>query len=99
MYELKLSKPAIYRVKEGQTSSQIAETFGCPVPPDIVCGDIVFIFSGEMYSARVGDTYSSIAARFGVDVSELERLNGKRPVYPTCKIIIPPCRRQNESDV
>ena len=99
MYELKLSKPAIYRVKEGQTSSQIAETFGCPVPPDIVCGDIVFIFSGEMYSARVGDTYSSIAARFGVDVSELEWLNGKRPVYPTCKIIIPPCRRQNESDV
>ena len=99
MYELKLSKPAIYRVKEGQTSSQIAETFGCPVPPDIVCGDIVFVFSSEMYSARVGDTYSSIAARFGVDVSELERLTGKRPVYPTCKIIIPPCRRQNESDV
>lgn len=91
MYELKLSRPSFYRVKSGQTASGISAVFGCPVPEDAACGDIIFISdcTYKTYAARVGDTYQSIAAKFGVSETELKELNGGRPVYPTCVIFVP----------
>lgn len=91
MYELKLSKPPLYRVKRGQTPQEISEVFGCPVPQDTECGDIIAVPSCAfvLYSARVGESYASIAAKFGITEEELKRCNGGKPVYPTCKLFIP----------
>lgn len=91
MYELKLSRPPFYRVKAGQTACQISSVFGCPVPEDAACGDIISVPARacKTYSARVGDTYRSIAKKFGVEEGELAELNGGRTVYPTCVIFIP----------
>ena len=91
MYELKLARPPLYRVKRGQTSEQISRVFGCPVPEDAQCGDIIAIYSGpfKVYSARVGENYSSIAAKINVAEERLKKINGGKAVYPTCKLIIP----------
>ncbi len=91
MYELKLARPSFYRVKRGQTAKDISAAFGCPVPEDVAEGDIIELPRGNFftYSARVGDSYSSIAAKFGVGEAELKELNGGKPVYPTCRICIP----------
>lgn len=42
-----------------------------------------------VYSARVGDTYATVANKFGVSQSELENVNGGTAVYPTRRLFIP----------
>lgn len=90
MYELKLSKPRLYRVKAGQTARMISEAFGCPVPDDVRAGDVVTVRRDLFaYRARVGDTYASVAEKFGAGEEELRSMNGGAPVYPTCTVYVP----------
>lgn len=90
MYELKLARPHFYRVKRGQTAEQISRVFGCPVQ-DCAEGDIIIIPRTQCfaYSARVGDSFSSVAAKFCADEAELEEINGGGAVYPTRVLYIP----------
>ncbi len=90
MYELRLAAPSFYRVKEGQTAESISGTFGCPVRADLVSGDIIALRRGAyvQYAARVGDTFESIAAKFGTTAAELEAINGG-VVYPTRRLFVP----------
>lgn len=91
MYELKLARPRLYRVKRGQTSREIYDAFCCPVPEDAEEGDIILLPQGRyvQYRAGVGESYASIAAKFGMAEEELKELNGGRAVYPTCRVLVP----------
>ena len=92
MYELKLEKSRFYRVKQGQTAATISRTFGCPVPKDVFCGQVLVLPEGDffVYQARVGDTFASLAEKFSVPESTLREINGL--IYPTCRLYIPRIR-------
>ncbi|MCD7729011.1 MAG: LysM peptidoglycan-binding domain-containing protein [Clostridia bacterium] len=91
MYELKLAKSRYYRVKRGQSASDIENTLCMPVPQNIREGMIIEVprCNFFIYKADVGDTYSSVAQKFGLEAEELRRVNGGRAVFPTCRIFIP----------
>lgn len=91
MYELKLSQSRFLRVREGQTAAQISHVTGRPVPHEVFCGQVIVMPEGDffVYSARVGDTYATVANKFGVSQSELENVNGGTAVYPTRRLFIP----------
>lgn len=85
-----MARPHFYRVMRGQTAEQISRVFGCPVR-ECAEGDIVIIPPVQCfaYSARVGDTFFSVAAKFGADEAELKEINGGGAVYPTRVLYIP----------
>lgn len=91
MYELKLSRPPFYRVKRGQTAEDIKKAFGCPVLGEVFCGAIVALPGKNftMCRADVGDSFASLAARYGCTEEELQRLNGGGVVYPTRTLFVP----------
>ena len=91
MYELKLSRPPFYRVKCGQTAEDIAAAFGCPVAGEVFCGAIVALPRGKfsVCLASVGDSFASLAAKYGCTEEELIRLNGGGVVYPTRTLFVP----------
>lgn len=92
MYKLQTDNAVFYRVKENQTAEEISREFGRPVFGEVFNGAIVTLAEGNFtnYTARVGESFASIAAKLGVDEAELEKLN-EGPVYPTRTLIVP-CR-------
>lgn len=54
-------------------------------------GAVVVVSQGEFfeYTARVGDDYASVAAKFGVEEELLKSANAGRVIYPTCTVYIP----------
>ena len=91
MYELKLSRPPFYRVKRGQTAEDISRAFGCPFAGEVFCGAIVALPRGKfsVYTADVGDSFASLAAKYGCTEEELASINGGGVVYPTRSLFVP----------
>lgn len=94
MFTLVTDRSKFYRVKRGQNAADIENVFGVPVR-SAFSGGIIEIDDAfySRYIADVGDTYASIAEKFGVDADLLEDVNGGRPVYPTRKLFVPYKRR------
>lgn len=88
MFTLTPDRPPYIRIREGATAAQIRALFACPVPEKIFTGSIVAIppVPCEIYVARVGDSYASIAEKLCADEESLRSLNGNSPVYPSKKI-------------
>lgn len=76
-------------MRRGMDGGEISRRFCCPVAEDVEEGQIVLIFGCRRISARVGDSYASIAAREGVREEDILRLNGDKPVYPSRRIWLP----------
>ncbi|MCD8040322.1 MAG: LysM peptidoglycan-binding domain-containing protein [Clostridia bacterium] len=91
MYQLVLEKSKYYRVKKGQTALMIEKAFSVPVNGNVYEGMIIALpqQTFTVYRAAAGDTYKSVAAKFGVDEELLKSVNGNRAVYPTCRLYIP----------
>jgi len=90
MFTLTMQKCGYFRVKDGQTAEEIERVLRVPVSGEVFSGRI--IVSGGSYTlhtARAGEGYKSIAARYGVDEEELKRANSFKPVYPTCRVFVP----------
>lgn len=78
----------IYVVKQGDTLTQIARTFGVttellqtsnqiPNPNSLVPGQTIVIpIWGSYYIVEPGDTLYSISYKFQIPISELQRING-----------------------
>jgi len=98
--------PVHHTVKPGETLLSISEQYGVPVdlimrannienPDRIYVGQLLVIPAagqGKTYIVRKGDTLSSIAAKFGVDYSDLMKLNhitDPDTIYVGQKLIIP----------
>lgn len=91
MFTLVTDKSKYFRVKRGQSAAEIEKVFKCPVPGKVFAGAVIRLTEGKFlkYSAKPGDSYKSVAEKFGVDEGELKKLNACKPVYPTCKLFVP----------
>lgn len=91
MFTLITDKSKYFRVKRGQTAAAIEKTLSVPVLGQTFSGRIIIIGNENLipYTAEVGDTYRTIALKFGTDETELKKINGFKPVYPTCKLFVP----------
>lgn len=91
MFTLVTDRSRYFRVKRGQNACEIERALNIPVPPSVFAGEILPVSEAvfSVYKAVVGDTYRTVALRFGVEEGELKKANGFRPVYPTCKIFVP----------
>ena len=79
-----------FRVKSGQTKSEIEKELQIPVPGAIFDGRILRADKKcRIYVVKVGDTYSSVCLKEGVDEETLKELNSGAPLYPTKKLYIP----------
>ncbi len=91
MFTLVTDRSKFYRVKRGQSARDIENVFEIPVRGAAFSGEILEI--GDIfytrYVADVGDTYRTIAEKFGTDPFLLEEINGGKPVYPTRKLFVP----------
>ena len=91
MFTLVTDRSKYFRVKRGQSAADIEKVFGIPVNGEVFSGKIIPLNSGKFvrYCAAVGDTYRTVALKFGVDEGLLKEVNGNAPVYPTRKLFVP----------
>ena len=91
MFTLITDRSRYFKIKRGQSAGEIEKTLNSPVCGTTFAGRIIKVYDCrfEVISADVGDSYSSLASKCGVDEGRLREINGARPVYPTCKIFVP----------
>lgn len=91
MFTLITDKSRYFKVKRNQSAGDVESMFGVPVNGECFSGRIIKLRSESFVTvtANVGDTYSSIAKRYGVSEEKLREINFSKPVYPTCKIFVP----------
>ena len=77
-----------YRVKRGQTGAEIEKTLSLPAP-NAFAGAIIPAGKFTVHKAEPFESYASIAKKYGVEAEELEKCNGGRPIYPSCRVFIP----------
>ena len=77
-----------YRVKRGQTGSEIEKTLKIPAP-SVFPGAILPTGKFIVVRAEPFESYESLALKYGVGEEELKKLNGGRPVYPSCRVFVP----------
>jgi len=90
MFTLTMQKNGYFRVKDGQTAEEIERVLSVPVSGEVFSGRII-VTEGNyaIHTARAGEGYKTIAARYGVDEEELKRINSFKTIYPTCSVLIP----------
>lgn len=90
MFTLTMQKNGYFRVKDGQTAEEIERVLSVPVSGEVFSGRII-VTEGNyaIHTARAGEGYKTIAARYGVDEEELKRTNSFKTIYPTCSVLIP----------
>lgn len=89
----------VHRVAIGESLTDVATAYGVTVWRLVKnngtterprANSILFIEKGgRLYEIKIGDTPSSIAARFKVNEEELLRLNGENAFFPFSVIEIP----------
>jgi LysM repeat protein len=91
MFTLILARCGYVRVREGVNSKDIERVYLCNVQANAKVGDIIKIPKEpkKIYFAQVGETYFTIAKKFGIEEQALRQENGDKIVYPTCKIYLP----------
>lgn len=91
MFTLVTDKSKYFRVKRGQSAAEIERALDAPVCARVFEGAVIRISEGKFlkYTAKPGDSYKTVAAKFGADEEELKKLNAFKPVYPTCKLFVP----------
>lgn len=89
MFTLVTDRSRFYRVKRGQSGKDVENALS--VPAADVFGGAIIPREGKfiVYSARPGDSYESLAERFGVGAEELKAVNRSSCVYPTRRLFIP----------
>lgn len=90
MFTLVTDRNKYFRVKRGQSAAELEAALNVPVQGEAFAGRIVEVSDGYVrYTAEVGDTYRTVALKFGADEELLKKTNGNKPVYPTCKLFVP----------
>ena len=91
MFTLITDKSRYFKVKRGQSAGEIERELNTPVCGKVFAGKIVKVVREPLVRicAGVGDSYKTIASKYGVPESLLKEINGSKPVYPTCKIFVP----------
>ena len=82
MFRLEREKFRYFKVKRGQSASEISRELKVP-PYAVFCGQIVEVRHYKTYTVSVGETYESVAKKFGASVEELKKTNGESTLYPT----------------
>ena len=91
MFTLITDRSRYFKIKRGQSSGEIEEVLNTPVCGKPFVGRIIRVADERLFkvTADVGDTYRTIAVKYGADETHLKEINGNKPVYPTCKIFVP----------
>lgn len=85
---LQLDRGKFYRIKGGQTARDVEKILTVPVN-ECFDGAVITITDCRLYTVQPFETYAAIAKKYGIEEEMLINFNGKRPLYPTCKIFIP----------
>ncbi|MDE7083572.1 MAG: hypothetical protein K2O89_07740 [Clostridia bacterium] len=92
MFTLVTDRSKYFRVKRGQTKSEVEAAFRIPIK-NFFCGAIAEIGEEmEVYTCKPLENYNSVSLKFGVSAEELKRLNFSKPLYPSCKLFVP-CKK------
>ena len=91
MFTLITERSRYFKIKRGQSSGEVETALNTPVCGKVFAGRVVKVSDEllERITADVGDSYSTIAEKYGVAEPHLKEINGSRPIYPTCKIFVP----------
>lgn len=91
MFTLVLNKSRFYKIKSGQSADLVQNTFNTPISGEIFAGKIIPLpeCAFKLYKITVGESYKSVAEKFGTDENLLKKINGNQPLYPTKKIFLP----------
>ncbi|MCH5148551.1 MAG: LysM peptidoglycan-binding domain-containing protein [Clostridiales bacterium] len=90
MFALVRENYRYFRVKSGQSVSDVERELEIPVSGGIFSGRILRADKKcRIYTVKVGDTYRSVCLKEGVDEETLKELNSNAPLYPTKKLYIP----------
>ena len=91
MFTLITDRSRYFKFKRGQSIGEVEGALHTPVCGKAFAGRIIKVAEERLVpiTAQVGDTYRTIAAKYGYSESRLKEINGLKPVYPTCKIFVP----------
>ena len=88
MSTLVIENSRFYRVKKGQTGADVEGTLKIPAP-NAYAGAILPLEEFTVHKALPFDSYESLAEKYGVEVERLKRVNGGKPIYPSCRVYVP----------
>lgn len=91
MFTLITDRSRYFKVKRNQSAGDVENTFDTPVNGECFSGRIIKLSRERLIkaTATVGDTYATLAKKYGVSEEKLKEINSSKPVYPTCKIFVP----------
>ena len=91
MFTLITDRSKYFKVKRGQSAGEIEKVLKTPVAGSVFEGRIIEVCDKNLtlYTAKVGDTYRTVALKFGIGEEELKKANAGKIVYPTCKLFVP----------
>ena len=86
MFTLEADRPLYLRIRKGMNKRTAEELYRCPVGMEFT-GQIVALTERpcNVYAAKVGDNFATLAHEFGVGEEELRSLNDG-VIYPTRRI-------------
>ena len=85
---LQLKKNKFYRIKRGQTASDVERAFCCPVKENFA-GAVVYIPPCSAYEVKPFESYAVVAEKFSLSEEYLKSFNFGRILYPSRIIYIP----------
>lgn len=91
MFTLITDRSRYFKVRRGQSAQDIEKVLRTPVNGRAFAGRIIKVSENalEAVTVGVGDTYRTVAEKYGVSEARLREINCDKPVYPTCKIFVP----------
>ena len=90
MFALERENYTYFRVKKGQSASDIERELQIPVQGATFAGQIMEADKKfRIYIVKVGDTYRSVSLKEGVNEERLKELNFFAPLYPTKRLFVP----------
>ena len=93
MFTLVTDRSKYLRIRRNVAPCEVERLFKIPVCGETFAGRIIELTPPcEVYVVRPAETYASISLKTGVEREELEKLNGFKPIYPSCKLFVP-CKK------
>lgn len=92
MFTLVTDRSKYFRVKRGQTKTEVEAELNTPLK-EFFYGAVCEVIDGlEPYIVQPMESYETVARKTGASVEKLKRINFSRPLYPTCKLFVP-CKK------
>lgn len=72
------------------SAAELEAELSFPVFGEVFAGRIIEVREKmAIYTVKPADSFLSVSKKTGIAVEELVKINGDKPLYPSCKLFVP----------